>query len=68
MAFQMRAIPKDRLKTRLRTLSAEELAELELATDGGWPSRAGGRTKPTVTSGPTLGGQRRVLVNPPLLE
>ena len=33
MAFQMRAIPKERLKTRIRLLSAEELAELELATD-----------------------------------
>ena len=31
--FQMRAIPKERLKTRIRALSAEELAELELATD-----------------------------------
>ena len=33
VAFQMRAIPKERLKTRIRALSAEELAELELATD-----------------------------------
>jgi mRNA interferase MazF len=33
IAFQMRAIPKERLKTRIRLLSAEELAELELATD-----------------------------------
>ena len=41
MAFQMRAIPKERLKTRIRSLSAEELAELELATD-----EAVGRVEP----------------------
>ena len=33
LAFQMRAIPKGALDTRIRLLSAEELAELELATD-----------------------------------
>ena len=33
MAFQMRAIPRERLKTRIRSLSADELAELELETD-----------------------------------
>jgi mRNA interferase MazF len=33
LAFQMRAIPKGALDTRIRPLSAEELAELELATD-----------------------------------
>jgi mRNA-degrading endonuclease toxin of MazEF toxin-antitoxin module len=41
MAFQMRAIPKDRLKTRIRSLSVEELAEMELATD-----EAVGRVEP----------------------
>lgn len=33
LAFQMRAIPKNALETRIRTLSESELAELELATD-----------------------------------
>jgi mRNA interferase MazF len=33
LAFQMRAIPKALLQTRIRSLSAAELAELELATD-----------------------------------
>ena len=33
LAFQMRAIPKASLKTFIRSLTAEELAELELATD-----------------------------------
>ena len=33
LAFQMRAIPKACLKTRIRSLSVEELAELDLATD-----------------------------------
>lgn len=37
----MRAIPKDRLKIRIRSLSAEELAEMELATD-----EAVGRVEP----------------------
>jgi mRNA interferase MazF len=41
IAFQMRAIPKERLKTRIRPLSVEELAELELATD-----EAVGRVEP----------------------
>jgi mRNA-degrading endonuclease toxin of MazEF toxin-antitoxin module len=33
LAFQMRAIPKDALDSRIRSLTEEELAELELATD-----------------------------------
>ena len=33
LAFQMLAIPKSSLAQRIRTLSEEELAELELATD-----------------------------------
>jgi hypothetical protein len=37
----MRAIPKERLTTRIRSLSVEELAELELATD-----EAVGRVEP----------------------
>ena len=41
LAFQMRAIPKACLKTRIRSLSAEELSELDLATD-----EAVGRVEP----------------------
>ena len=41
LAFQMRAIPKACLKTRIRSLSVEELGELELATD-----EAVGRVEP----------------------
>jgi mRNA interferase MazF len=33
LAFQMRAIPKASLTTRIRALTVEELAELDLATD-----------------------------------
>jgi mRNA-degrading endonuclease toxin of MazEF toxin-antitoxin module len=33
LAFQMRAVPKDALETRIRVLSQKEIAELELATD-----------------------------------
>lgn len=33
LAFQMRAIPTLALQSRVRALTAEELAELELATD-----------------------------------
>jgi mRNA interferase MazF len=33
LAFQMRAVPKAALETRIRTLTDAELAELELATD-----------------------------------
>lgn len=33
LAFQLRAIPKDALETRIRALTEKELAELELATD-----------------------------------
>jgi mRNA-degrading endonuclease toxin of MazEF toxin-antitoxin module len=33
LAFQMRAVPKAALHTRIRTLTEAELAELELATD-----------------------------------
>jgi mRNA-degrading endonuclease toxin of MazEF toxin-antitoxin module len=33
LAFQMRAVPKDALDTRIRTLTEKEIAELELATD-----------------------------------
>jgi mRNA interferase MazF len=33
LAFQMRAVPKAALDTRVRALSETELAELELATD-----------------------------------
>jgi mRNA-degrading endonuclease toxin of MazEF toxin-antitoxin module len=41
LAFQMRAIPKACLKTRVRALTVEELAELDLATD-----EAVGRVEP----------------------
>lgn len=33
LAFQMRAVPKNALETRIRALSQREMAELELATD-----------------------------------
>jgi mRNA interferase MazF len=33
LVFQMRAVPKTCLKTRIRALTEEELAELDLATD-----------------------------------
>ena len=33
LAFQLRAIPKRALQSRIRTLTDSELAELELATD-----------------------------------
>jgi mRNA interferase MazF len=33
LAFQMRAVPKSALESRIRPLSEKELAELELATD-----------------------------------
>ena len=33
LAFQMRAVPKACLTTRIRALSVEEFAELDLATD-----------------------------------
>jgi mRNA-degrading endonuclease toxin of MazEF toxin-antitoxin module len=33
LAFQMRAIPRMSLKERIRALTADEEAELELATD-----------------------------------
>ena len=33
LAFQMRAVPKSALDTRVRSLTVTELAELELATD-----------------------------------
>jgi mRNA interferase MazF len=33
LAFQMRAIPKAALRTRVRALTETEMAELELATD-----------------------------------
>ena len=45
LAFQMRAIPKASLKTRIRSLSVEELAELDLATD-----EAVGRVEPETAS------------------
>ncbi len=41
LAFQMRAIPKACLTSRIRSLSLEELAELDLATD-----EAVGRVEP----------------------
>jgi len=43
LAFQMRAIPKACLKTRIRALTEEELAELDLATD-----EAVGRIEPEI--------------------
>lgn len=43
LAFQMRAIPKASLKMRIRALTEEKLAELDLATD-----EAVGRIEPEV--------------------
>jgi mRNA-degrading endonuclease toxin of MazEF toxin-antitoxin module len=43
LAFQMRAIPKSSLKSRVRSLTVEELAELDLATD-----EAIGRVEPQI--------------------
>jgi mRNA interferase MazF len=47
LAFQMRAIPRASLKSRVRSLSPHELAELELATD-----EALGRVEPVTEGGP----------------
>ena len=33
LAFQLRAVPKSALRSKLRSLTENELAELELATD-----------------------------------
>ena len=41
LAFQLRAVPKSALDTKIRNLSEDELAELELATD-----EAVGRVEP----------------------
>ena len=46
LAFQLRAIPKSALQTKVRNLSEDELAELELATD-----EALGRMEPEQASG-----------------
>jgi mRNA interferase MazF len=45
LAFQMRAIPKSALQSKIRNLSEDELAELELATD-----EALGRVEPETES------------------
>jgi mRNA interferase MazF len=45
LAFQMRAVPTKSLKTLIRGLTAEELAELDLATD-----EALGRIEPVTES------------------
>jgi len=41
LAFQLRAIPKSALQTKIRNLTEQEMAELELATD-----EAVGRVEP----------------------
>jgi mRNA-degrading endonuclease toxin of MazEF toxin-antitoxin module len=46
LAFQMRAIPQSALKTFIRGLGPEELAEVELAID-----EALGRVEPVVEDG-----------------
>jgi len=46
LAFQIRAIPKSTLQTKIRTLTEDELGELELATD-----EALGRVEPEKASG-----------------
>jgi mRNA interferase MazF len=45
LVFQMRAVPKKSLKTLIRALTVEELAELDLATD-----EALGRIEPVTKS------------------
>ena len=50
LAFQLRAIPASALRSRIRNLSADELAELELATD-----EALGRLEPEDTNSPGRG-------------
>ena len=45
LAFQMRAVPRKSLKTLIRALTSEELAELDLATD-----EALGRIEPVTKS------------------
>ena len=45
LAFQMRAIPRKSLKTLIRALTSEEVAELDLATD-----EALGRVEPATAS------------------
>ncbi len=44
LAFQMRAVPKAALESRIRALTEAEIAELELATD-----EALGRVEPQVS-------------------
>ena len=45
LAFQLRAIPKSALQRKIRDLTDEETAELELATD-----EALGRVEPPITA------------------
>jgi mRNA interferase MazF len=47
LAFQMRAIPKTSLKSKVRSLTVDELAELDLATD-----EAVGRVEPSSSQEP----------------
>jgi mRNA-degrading endonuclease toxin of MazEF toxin-antitoxin module len=47
LAFQLRAIPKSALESRIRALTDDEIAELELATD-----EALGRVEPSDEAGP----------------
>ena len=49
IAFQLRAIPKSALQTKIRMLSEDELSELELATD-----EALGRVEPADDAGSKL--------------
>jgi mRNA interferase MazF len=46
LAFQMRAVPKSALRTRIQGLTEAELSELELATD-----EALGRVEPEAATG-----------------
>jgi mRNA interferase MazF len=48
LAFQMRAIPKTSLKSKVRSLTVDELAELDLATD-----EAIGRVEPSSSQEPS---------------
>lgn len=49
LAFQMRAIPRSALKTFIRAVGPEELAEIELAID-----EALGRVEPVVEDAPDV--------------
>ena len=59
LAFQLRAIPKSALRSKVRELTEDEISELELATDEAigrvepdvaWSEAAVNATRPEATS------------------